>query len=280
MNGDWGQAVAAFDGGRFEEAQALNDQVRQACVSDAPVLPVLATFGADVARMRGKPDEAIALLDAARPADSSRLWPRSQLLYLWAYGALGDEARFKAARDRMLAVNEARMLAGDYWSKQERFETPAAVVDGFRRRTKPGDPDDTLFIATPRNAEMPVSYQQNEGGVAGLVGAAAGAANGRDETGDLNKCDAHASLTPVAASYDSWKTRATTLFSDPATFAQGPEGAGLCQGWPFIFPGLAPAEEEEAAPAGPDSSSPPPPQAGEGDRAPKPAPARRARRTC
>ena len=277
MNGDWGQAVAAFDGGRFEEAQAVNDQVRQACLSDAPVLPVLATFGADVARMRGKPDEAIALLDAARPADSSRLWPRSQLLYLWAYGALGDEARFKAERDHMLSVNEARMLAGDYWMKQERFETPAAFVDVFRRRVRPGDPNDTLFIAAPKTAEMPVSYQQNEGGVAAVVVAVGGAGNARDETGDLNTCDRHASLPPVNPTYELWKARAAKLFADPATFAPAPQGAGLCQGWSFIFPGLAPAEEDGEdggkASAPPDGPPPPPPQAGEGDRAPKPAPA-------
>ena len=152
MDGDWAQAVAAFDAGRFDVAEALNAQVRQTCASDALVLPMLATFGADIARMSGDPAQAIALLDAARPADSSRLWPRSQLITLWAYKALGDEAQFKAERDHMLSVNEARMLAGDYWMKQERFETPAAFVDVFRRRVRPGDPNDTLFIAAPPTA--------------------------------------------------------------------------------------------------------------------------------
>ena len=93
---------------------------------------------------------------------------------------------------------------------------------------------------------MPVSYQQNEGGLGGLMSALTGKANDRDEIGDLNQCTMHASLTPTKATYKAWRAKAVELFSEPKTFTEG-AGAGpdFCHGWGFIFPALVPPDEQK-----------------------------------
>ncbi len=245
MDEHWAKAIKAFYGKLIDEAEALADEAQAACRADAAVRPLFATFTADIDLVRGRPKDAVAALDAAPLNEASSLWPHSRFIYLSAFKALGDEARFRAERDRLLAVNEARMLATDYWIKQERFETPAAFVDAYRRRTHKGDPHDTLFIAAPKAAEMPVSYQQNEGGLGGLMSALTGKADDRDEIGDLNKCNMHASLTPTKATYRAWRAVAVKLFSDPKTFADAGAGVDFCPGWGFIFPALVPPDEQK-----------------------------------
>ena len=246
MDENWAKALKAFHGKLIDDAEALVGKAQAACSADAGLHPLFATFTADIDLVRGKPRDAVTALDSAPLNETSGLWPHSRFIYLSAFKALGNKARFRAERDRLVAVNEARMLATDYWMKQERFETRAAFVDAYRRRAHKGDPNDTLFIATPKAAEMPVSYQQNEGGFGGLMSALTGKADDRDEIGDLNQCTMHASLTPTKATYKAWRAKAVTLFSDPKTFA-GDAGAGsnFCPGWGFIFPALVPPDEEK-----------------------------------
>jgi len=244
MDTNWKATVEALANKHFAEANTSAVKLAAMCEDNPVIRTGLATFTAEIALETGKPQNAIAMLDLAPPAETSRLWINSRFIYLAAFKALNEDARFRAERDHLVVANEVRMLAGDYWMKQERFETPLAVIDVYRRRNKPDEPNDTLFIATPRAADMPLSYEVNEGGLAGLMGALTGKPHERDEIGDLNKCEMHASLGPTKANYVAWRAKAVELFSDPKVVENKPAtGANLCPSWTFILPGLVPADD-------------------------------------
>lgn len=241
LDADWSTTAKAMGEKRYADADAAAERIAAKCQADGPVLATLTTVRADVAVRTAKARQAISLIEAAPPSETNPVWVYNRFVYLAALKATGDDPRFMAERDRLVSANDARMLAGDDWMKQERFETPAAVVDAYRRRTRKGDPNDTLFIATPKTPLMPASYQVNEGGLGGLISALNGKPDERDELGDLNQCEMHASLAPVRANYASWRAEAVKLFSDPKTFSASAMSDQLCPGWTFIFPALVPA---------------------------------------
>jgi len=61
---------------------------------------MFATFTADIDLQKGKPQDAIAALDAAAPGESGSLWLRSRFIYLSAfhYGRLRGFRRQLALR--------------------------------------------------------------------------------------------------------------------------------------------------------------------------------------
>lgn len=247
MGEGWDKAFAAYKADDWASALTLTEGAKAACAGDGNLAGLIATFRAEILMRLSRPADAVSELEAVPIASSHPLWVINRLLLLSGLSATGDQTRFLAVREGLIAVNEANLTGGDkpLMVKVERVDSPAGPVDVFRNADKAA-PRDTLFILSPKAAVMPISFEVNEGemdAIGGLLGEPAGM--GGDQFGDLNQCGMHATIMvkkKTARSYPDLRKQALDALSgggEPVSGSQASADAvNFCPGLRAILPGL------------------------------------------
>lgn len=252
MTGPWGLAIEAYKAKDWAGALAKSDTAKVACAKDLRLAGVVASFRAENLLRLQRPAEAVAEIDGAPPvALDHPLWLTNRLILLAALASVKDDARFVAVRDELVRVNEANLTGGDkpYMVKVERIDTAAGPVDVFHNADKKAPPN-TIFILSPTAPAMPVSFEVDEGELAGLIGLLGekGDTGPSDPFGDLNECGMHATIMvkkSVARSYPDLRKQALdALVGDKNAVAPvsgssfGGDEVDICPGLMAILPGL------------------------------------------